>query len=492
MVDAGVKVELAFDIAAFVGAAGNTDDACAGALGELTGDSANRPRSGRYDNGLAALRPADLAEPDIGGEPRHAQYAERRRQRRLVGIELEEVLCRHRAIELPPIAAVNIIALAKAGIARAHDLPDDPTLHDGADFDRLRVGAHPADAAAHIRIEREIDAAHQYLAIARIRHRPVGNLEISGRRRAGRAPFQQHLSVPVFHALFSLLRGDLELTDRLAHSKRHRHDRTERTHVMEPALSNPARERLEAGELALGVGIRQSRTVDIASIMKACGYDWLFLDLEHNSMDLDIAVQISVAALGAGIAPIVRVPAGQFWLAIRVLDGGALGIVMPHVDTPEEAREIADRLRYPPQGHRSMAGGLPHFGYIPIAAGAACAAINAATLVVVMLETPQAIANAPAIAAVPGIDFLLIGTSDLSMELGIPGQFGDERIVDAYRTVVEACNAHRKFAGIGGVYEESLMRRYIGMGVRLVLGGGDLGFMTAAATERAKLLRDCR
>lgn len=89
----------------------------------------------------------------------------------------------------------------------------------------------------------------------------------------------------------------------------------------------------------------------------------------------------------------------------------------------------------------------------------------------------------------PGIDSLLIGTSDLSMELGIPGQLGDERIIDAYRTVGEACNAHRKFAGIGGVYEESLMRRYIGMGVRLVLGGGDLGFMTSAAVERAKLLR---
>jgi 4-hydroxy-2-oxoheptanedioate aldolase len=261
---------------------------------------------------------------------------------------------------------------------------------------------------------------------------------------------------------------------------------------MEPTLGNPALTRLAAGELALGVGIRQSRTVDIAAIMKACGYDWLFLDLEHNSMDLDTAVQISVAALGVGIAPIVRVPAGQFWLATRVLDGGALGIVMPHVDTPEEAREIADRLRYPPQGHRSLAGGLPHFGYLPIATGPACTAINKATLVIVMLETPQAISNAAAIAAVPGIDSLLIGTSDLSMELGIPGQLGDQRIVDAYRAVVEACRAHGKYAGIGGVYEESLMRRYVGMGVRLVLGGGDLGFMTAAATERAKLLRDCR
>ena len=187
---------------------------------------------------------------------------------------------------------------------------------------------------------------------------------------------------------------------------------------MEPTLGNPALARLAAGELALGVGIRQSRTVDIAAIMKACGYDWLFLDLEHNSMDLDTAVQISVAALGVGIAPIVRVPAGQFWLATRVLDGGALGIVMPHVDTPEEARESADRLRYPPQGHRSLAGGLPHFGYLPIATDPACVAINKATLVIVMLETPQAISNAAAIAAVPGIDSLLIGTSDLSRSLG--------------------------------------------------------------------------
>src|SRR5207253_2854077 len=116
--------------------------------------------------GLAALRPADLAEPDIGGEPRHAEDAEGCRQRRLLGIELDEVLCRDRAIELPAVAAVNIVALAKTGIARAHDLPNDPTLHDGADVDRLRIGARSADAAAHIRVEREIDPAHQNPAIA--------------------------------------------------------------------------------------------------------------------------------------------------------------------------------------------------------------------------------------------------------------------------------------------------------------------------------------
>jgi 4-hydroxy-2-oxoheptanedioate aldolase len=261
--------------------------------------------------------------------------------------------------------------------------------------------------------------------------------------------------------------------------------------VVPPILRNPARDRLEAGELALGVGIRQSRTVDIAAIMKACGYDWLFLDLEHNSMDLDTAVQIAVAALGAGIAPVARVPAGQLWLATRFLDGGGLGIVMPHVDTAEEAHRIAQALRYPPHGHRSVAGGLPHFGYAKLGPAETFAALDAATLVVALLETPTAIGNAAAIAAVPGIDSLLIGPHDLAMELGIPGGFADERIVAAHRAVCDACRVHGKFAGGGFIADEALLRRYIGMGVRLVLPGNDLNFMMAAATARAESLRDC-
>ena len=258
---------------------------------------------------------------------------------------------------------------------------------------------------------------------------------------------------------------------------------------MPAIVHNAALERLRAGEMALGVIIRQARTVDIAPVMKAAGFDWLFLDLEHNSMDLDMAVQISVAALGAGIAPIARVPARQLWMATRVLDGGGLGIVMPHVDTPEEARHIAAALRYPPLGHRSVAGGLPHLNYAKHSLAETCAAINQATFVTVMLETPQAIANAEAIAAVAGIDCLLIGTNDLAMELGIPGGFGDERIVAAYQAVVDACRKHGKYAGVGGIADDALLRRYIGMGVRVVLPGSDLSFLQMAAGERAATMR---
>lgn len=254
-------------------------------------------------------------------------------------------------------------------------------------------------------------------------------------------------------------------------------------------VSNPARERLARGELSLGVGLRQARTVDIAPIMKQAGFDWLFIDLEHNSMDLDMAVQISVAANAAGISPIVRVPNGQYAMATRVLDGGAFGIVMPHVDTPEEAREVASRLRYPPVGHRSIGGPMPQLGFVPMAPAEGTRLVNENLLVVVMLETPKAIANADAIAAVPGVDVLLIGTSDLTMEMGLPGQIMHPDVAKAYETAAAACKKHGKWLGMGGVYTDEGFAKYVGFGARMILAGNDLPLLVQAATARTGYLR---
>ena len=256
-------------------------------------------------------------------------------------------------------------------------------------------------------------------------------------------------------------------------------------------LRNIARERLEGGELSLGLGLRYVRGVEIAKILKTCGYDWLFIDLEHSTLSLDMAAQISVAALDAGITPLVRVPEGQFSTATRVLDGGALGIVMPHVDTPKEAQAIVAHLKYPPVGHRSAAGASAHFDFKPMKTGDHAAAVNATTLLVAMIETPQAVGNAEAIAAVPGIDALLIGTNDLAMEMGIPGDFANPRVAAAYETVIAACRKHGKFPGMGGVYNEELMQRYIGLGMRLILSGGDTAMLMQAATQRSSFLRGC-
>ena len=251
---------------------------------------------------------------------------------------------------------------------------------------------------------------------------------------------------------------------------------------------NAAKARLKKNQLAVGIGVRLVRNVDIIKVMKAAGFDWLFLDLEHGSMSIETACEISTAAQDSGIAPIVRVPYGELAMATRVLDGGALGIVIPHVDTAEEAREIADRLRYPPLGHRSVGGGQAQFDYAPMKMADMIKRSNDNTLITVMIETPKAVRNAEAIAAVPGIDALLVGSSDLSVEMGIPGENGHPKIQEAVDKVIAACKKHRKFPGMGGAYSEELLQLYIGKGMKMLLAGNDLPMLTnAARTHQAKV-----
>jgi 2-keto-3-deoxy-L-rhamnonate aldolase RhmA len=251
---------------------------------------------------------------------------------------------------------------------------------------------------------------------------------------------------------------------------------------------NHTKRRLAEGKIAIGMGLRLARSVDIATIAKTCGYDWLFIDMEHNSMDVDTAAQIAMASLPVGISPIVRVPGKEHHHASRLLDAGAQGIVVPHVDSVEEAERAFAYCKYPPQGHRSAMGALPQFAYQSVPVGEATKAANEETLVVVMLETPDAIAKVDEIAAVKGLDVVLIGTNDLCAEMGIPGQFADSRVEDAYRKVVAACNKNGIHPGMGGVYDQKLMEKYIGYGMRFILSGGDVSFLMAGAKQRADFL----
>lgn len=256
-------------------------------------------------------------------------------------------------------------------------------------------------------------------------------------------------------------------------------------------IANPAKDLLVKGATSIGVGVRAVRGAEIARVMKTAGFDWLFIDLEHGPASVETAYAISVAALDAGIAPLVRVPAGELTLGTRCLDGGALGIVMPHVDTPEEARAMVDAFRFPPHGRRSIGGGYPQFGFAQVPAKDAVAALNEATLVVAMLETTRAIENAERIAAIPGIDVLLMGTNDLCLEMGIPGQLDNPRIAAAVDAVVLACRTHGKWPGLGGVYGRDLLKRYVGHGMRMILAGNDLGLLLGAAQEQASFVRGC-
>ena len=254
-------------------------------------------------------------------------------------------------------------------------------------------------------------------------------------------------------------------------------------------MKNIAKEKILNNELCLGVGLRQSRTVDIGKIMATSGYDWLFIDMEHNSMDIDIASQISVAAQDAGITPIVRVPDFAHHHATRVLDCGAMGVVFPHVENADIAKKLVSYCLYPPKGHRSMTGVLPQLDFKQQPIADVASTINKNMLIVIMLESPEAIDNVDSIAAIEGVDVVLIGTNDLCMEMGIPGDYSNPKVKDAYIKVIEACKKYGKTPGMGGVYNEELMSEYIKMGMRFILSGSDLSFMMQSAFQRSNKLR---
>lgn len=246
--------------------------------------------------------------------------------------------------------------------------------------------------------------------------------------------------------------------------------------------------RLADGDLILCATVRYSRTVEIVQVAKLAGYDALYCDLEHSTLSLDQVAQIAQAAAFAGVMPMARVPAhGHDWIS-RVLDGGCQGVIVPHVDTAEQARACVDACRYPPVGSRSLAGYGPLAG-LKITVEESYKLINRNTMLVVMLETPEAIDNAEAIAAVDGVDMLLIGTNDLCAEMGIPGKIEDPKVRDAYATAAAACRKHGRALGIGGIKDGPMLEEIIRMGARFIMGRIDGALLQQAASAEVAALR---
>ena len=240
----------------------------------------------------------------------------------------------------------------------------------------------------------------------------------------------------------------------------------------------------------LGFLVHHLRTVAVPLLAAASDHDFLFIDTEHGAFSVQEATQLCLAALPTGITPLVRVCAGALDEATRLLDNGAMGIVVPHVDTAKQARHIAEAFHYPPAGTRSWGGPPPAYLYQPPADVAeAQAAINAEILTVVMIETAEAVENAADIAAVDGIDVLLIGSFDLTTDLGIPGQMGHPKLIAAYQAVADACRRHGKVLGMGGINGQADSARYIDMGARFVTNASDHAYVLEGARARTGFLR---
>src|ERR1700692_3775706 len=153
-------------------------------------------------------------------------------------------------------------------------------------------------------------------------------------------------------------------------------------------LHNRVKEKLARGEVVASMIVRLTRGIEIAQIAKTAGFDSLYVDLEHASFSLENTGQICMAALAAGVTPLVRVPGvGE---VSRVLDAGALGVIAPHVRSAAEARAYVVAAKFPPLGERSAAGPLPPLHYRTFPAAEADAALNAATLLMVQFESAEA------------------------------------------------------------------------------------------------------
>ncbi len=256
-------------------------------------------------------------------------------------------------------------------------------------------------------------------------------------------------------------------------------------------VRNRLKEKLARGEVAASMTVRLVRTIEIAQIARTAGFDSLYVDIEHNSFSFDAVGQICMAAMAIGITPLVRVPTRGSEYVSRVLDGGAMGVIVPHVRSAAEAREVVAAAKFPPLGERSAAGGLPHLQYRSFPSAEAYTALNDATIVMVQFETADALERADEIMAVEGVDMVMVGTNDLMADMGIPGQFDHQLVKDAFSTAIAACRKHGKYCGVGGLSSRpDLVAEFVKMGARYVSTGTDLSFLLGACTQKAKQVHD--
>jgi 2-keto-3-deoxy-L-rhamnonate aldolase RhmA len=249
------------------------------------------------------------------------------------------------------------------------------------------------------------------------------------------------------------------------------------------------RDALRGDELVLCLALMNARTPDVPAIAAASGYDAIYVDLEHTSTSLETAAMLCASALGAGISGLVRVPSHDSTVIARVLDNGAVGVIVPHVNSASEAAAVVAAARFPPLGHRSISGLNAVSGYAPLPATEITAVIERQTVVAVMVETPDGVRASDAIAAVEGIDMILIGPSDLTAEMGIHGQFENAHFRDAVESVAAACRVHGVALGIAGIKSVDLLKSYTDLGLKFISAGTDVGMMTESATARAQALR---
>lgn len=237
-------------------------------------------------------------------------------------------------------------------------------------------------------------------------------------------------------------------------------------------LENPVRAKLARGEPAFGHMAFEFFTPGLCRIAANAGADFVLFDTEHSGVGIETIKSQVAYARGTGLAPMVRVPGTQYHLIAPMLDAGVMGVMVPMVETAEQAARIASWCRYRPEGVRGLAFGMPHDDYSGGDHVAKMKEANARMVVIALIETAAGLENVDAIMATPGIDIGWVGHFDLTNALGIDGQFGHPAYKAALRKVVAACRRHGKAAGFlcGDV---KTGRQYLKAGFQVLAYGVD-------------------
>jgi len=252
--------------------------------------------------------------------------------------------------------------------------------------------------------------------------------------------------------------------------------------------ANPVGARLRTGGTAYGTMAFEFFTPGLMAILAGAGADFVLLDTEHSGVGIETIKAQIAASRGLGIVPMVRVPGSHYHLIAPVLDAGAMGIMVPMVESAEQARQIASWCRYRPDGVRGVAFGMPHDDYGDGDVVQKLREANERTLVIALIETAAGVAQAEAIMAVDGIDIGWLGHFDLTNSMGIPGQFEHPDFLAAVDRLVSACRTHGKPAGVlAGAVEAAEAWR--ARGFRVFAYGTDISLLQQTLSDGLARLR---
>lgn len=251
---------------------------------------------------------------------------------------------------------------------------------------------------------------------------------------------------------------------------------------------NPVKRKLAAGETAVGTMMMEFATTGIARLAAAAKAEFAVFDMEHSGWSTDVIRMLMASSRSADLVPLVRPPAIEYHDISRVLDLGAMGIVMPFVDDPEQAEFVVRSCKYPPDGRRGAAFTVAHDDYAPGDVKQKMRSSNDEMLVVVQIESVRGLDNVEKIAAVKGVDAVWIGQFDLSTSMGIPGDVKHPDFVDAQARILRACQKAGVAGGYGSIFLDDIVAAR-DQGFRFLVYTADLWIYQRALREGLNTIR---